>query len=109
VTRLIDAFAPGVRAFVPGIANESALLVEELAADPDRARGVTFCALQFPGIDRFDYLATHPDARLESCFMTASLRRGLAEDRATLLPLDHLALARYLIEAAPFDVAVAHL
>jgi len=109
MTRLVDAIAPGLRVFVPGIGNESALLAEELVADPERARGVTFCAVQFPGIDRFDYLALHPEARLESCFMTPALRRGLADGRAALLPLDYLAMARRLVEGAPFDVAVAQL
>ena len=109
MTRLVDSFAAGARVFVPGPGNESAVLAEELRADPDRAGGVTFCAVQFPGIDRFDYVALHPEARLESCFMTPALRRGLAEDRAALLPLDYLALARHLVEGPPFDVAAAQL
>jgi len=109
MTRLIDALAPGLRVFVPGLGNESALLAEELRADPERARGVTFCALQYPGIDRFDYLAAHPQARLESCFMTPALRRGLAERRAEFLAVDYLAMARRLVEGEPFDVAIAQL
>jgi acyl-CoA hydrolase len=109
MTRLIDALTPGARVFAPGIGNESAVLAEELRAAPERAAGVTFCAVQFPGIDSFDYVALHPSARLESCFMTPALRRGLADGRAGLLPLDYLAMARHLAEGAPFDVAVAHL
>jgi acyl-CoA hydrolase len=109
VKRLVDALAPGMRAFVPGIGNESAVLAEELRADPERAAGVTFCAVQYPGIDPFDYLALHPQARLESCFMTPALRRGLVDGRATLLPFDYLAMARHLIEGTSFDVAIAHI
>jgi acyl-CoA hydrolase len=109
VTRLVDALGPGTRAFVPGIGNQSAVLVEELYADPERAAGVTFCAVQYPGIDSFDYVGVHPEARVESCFMTPALRRGLAQGRATLLPFDYLAMARHLVEGAPFDLAIAHL
>ena len=107
--RLVDALEPGQRVFVPGIGNESALLGDELTLDPERARGISFCALQFPGIDRFDYLALHPQARLESCFMTPHLRRGRADGRATLLAADYLSMARRLVEGERFDVAIAQL
>jgi len=107
--RLIDALAPGLRVFVPGFGNESALLGDELRADPGRAQDVTFCALQYPGLDRFDYLALHPRARMESFFMSPVLRRGIAERRADLLPADYLAMARRLVEGDPFDVAIAQL
>lgn len=109
MTRLTDLLAPGLRVFVPTMSGESALLAEELAADPGRARGVTFCGAIFPGIDRTDYLALHPQACIESPFMSPSVRRGLAEDRARLLALDYRALARHLREAPPFDVAIAQL
>jgi len=101
--------APGLRVFVPGLGNESALLADELRADPERARDVTFCALQYPGVDRFDYIGLHPQARLESCFMTQALRRGLVERRAQLIAADYLAMARRLLEGPPFDVAIAQL
>ena len=70
MSRLVDSLAPGTRVFVPTLANESALLAEELAADPERARGVDFCGVQFPGIDRIDYLGVHPEARQTAFFMT---------------------------------------
>ena len=61
--RLVDGLEPGQRVWVSTLSTESALLRDELTADPDRARGVTFMGVQFPGIDRTDYLAIHPDAR----------------------------------------------
>ena len=61
--RLVDALAPGQRVWVPTLSNESALLADELRADPGRAQGITFAGVQFPGIDRMDYLALHPEAR----------------------------------------------
>ena len=107
--RLTDAFAPGQRVFVPTMSGESARLAEELAEDPERARGVTFCGAMFPGIDRIDYLATHPEARVEAFFMSPSVRRGLAAGRAKLLALDYHALARHVQESPPPDIALAQL
>ena len=107
--RLTDLLAPGQRVFVPTMSGESALLAEELAAQPERAREVTFCGAMFPGIDRTDFLAVHAGARVEAVFMSPSVRRGLAEGRARLLALDYRALARHLLEAPPFDVAIAQL
>ncbi|MCA0241632.1 MAG: acetyl-CoA hydrolase [Proteobacteria bacterium] len=102
--------APGQRVWLPTMANQSALLVDQLQADPERAAGVTFCGVQFPGIDSFDPLALHPQARQIGGFMTAGLRRGIAQGRAELLALDYLALARHLQhEAPPFDIAFAQL
>jgi acyl-CoA hydrolase len=109
MNRLVDAFSPGARVFVPTLANESALLADELAADPDRARGVTFVGVQFPGIDRADYLSVHPQARQTAFFMSPGVRRGLAEGRADLLALDYLGIARHLAGSEPMDVAIAQL
>ena len=83
--RLTDALAPGQRVWVPALSNESALLAAELQADPARAAGITFAGVRFPGIDRTDYLALHPQARETGWFMSPALRRGLAEGRADLV------------------------
>lgn len=109
MTRLVDALAPGQRVWVPTLSNESALLADELRNDPERAAGVTFAGVQFPGIDRIDYLALHPRARQLGWFMSPALRRGLAERRAELPAQDYLAIARHLRDAPPFDVAIAQL
>lgn len=107
--RLVDALAPGQRVWLPTLSNESALLTAELQADPERARGVTFAGVQFPGIDRLDPLALHPEARQLGWFMTPGLRRGLREGRAQLLAHDYLGIGRHLRESEPFDVAFAQL
>ena len=107
--RLTDALRPGARVFVAGISGESALLYDELRADPERASGVTFVGVQFPGIDRNDYLALHRQARLRTCFMSSAVRVGLGEGRAELLSLDYLGMTRELQDMAPVDVAVAQL
>ena len=107
--RLVDALAPGLRVWVPTMSNESALLADELRADPERAGGVTFAGVQFPGIDRADYVAVHPQARQVGWFMTPALRRGLAEGRAELSALDYPGIVRHLRDSEPYDVAIAQL
>ncbi|MDM0015130.1 acetyl-CoA hydrolase/transferase C-terminal domain-containing protein [Variovorax sp. J22P168] len=109
MSRLIETLQPGMRVFVPTLSTESSLLLDELRADPDRARGVVFTGVQFPGIDRADYLALHPEARQAAFFMTRSVRAGLDNGRADLLSLDYLGIARHLRQAASMDLAVAHL
>lgn len=56
--------------------------------------------MQFPGIDRADYLAAHPQARQIGWFMSPALRAGLADGRAELLSQDYLAIARHLRDTA---------
>ena len=107
--RLVDALQPGARAFVSTLSTESALLQDELRADPERARGVTFIGVQFPGIDRADYLAVHAEARQTAYFMSSAVRAGLAQGRAELLSLDYPGIVRHLRETAPVDVAIAQL
>lgn len=106
---LTDGFAPGMRVFTPTLSNESALLSKQLRDDPERARGVDFCGIQFPGIDTFDYLALHPEARQTTCFMGPAVRAAMAQGRARLLPQDYQGMVRALQSAPGVDVAVAQL
>ena len=109
MTRLVDSLRPGQRVFTSAFSAESALLQEELQADPERARGVTFCGVQFPGIDRIDFLALHPEARQEAYFMTPAVRAGMLRGQADLLSVDYPGIVRHLRQGAPVDVAIAQL
>lgn len=109
MARLSGALQPGARVFVSTLSTESALLRDELQADPERARGVTFMGGQFPGIDRTDHLALHPEARQLAWFMSPAVRAAMAQGRAELLSLDYLGIARHLREMPPVDVAIAQL
>jgi len=109
VERLSDALQPGQRVFVPTLSAESAQLCAELAADPERAADVTFCGVQFPGIDRMDVLALHPRSRVEAHFMSPAVRKGMAEGRAELLALDYRGIARHLLDSPAPDLAIAQL
>jgi acyl-CoA hydrolase len=106
---LTACLAPGMRVFVSSMSNESALLRQELAAHPERAIGVDFRAVQFPGIDRMDYLAVHPQAKHSGYFMTPAMRTGLQEQRAELYSLDYPGIAQHLQQEPAMDLAIAQL
>ena len=106
--RLIDVLRPGERVFAPGIAGESALLAEELRADPERAGDVHFISVQFPGIDTLDYLDVHPRARLTAFFMSPSVRRELASGRAALMGGEYASITHILSHGSAVDLAIAH-
>ena len=109
MSALTRFLAPGARVFVPTLSGESALWAEALAAEPERAAGVTFCGVQFPGIDRMDYLALHPQARVEAHFMSPTLRAEQSAGRVDLMALDYLGITRHLLQGQPPDLAVAQL
>jgi acyl-CoA hydrolase len=109
VRRLCDALFPGARVFVPGFSGESALLFDELHADPERAKGVSFTGVQYPGIGRADYVSLHPDARQTGFFMLPAIREGMRRGQAELLPMDYAGIVRHLRAAEPFDVVFAQL
>ncbi len=107
--KLSDAFFPGARVFLPGQSGESQLLLDELAADPERARDIHVMGVHFPGIGNADYLALHPGVHQTAFFMSPAVRRGMREGRADLLPLDYAGIVRYLRGMPGVDVALAQL
>lgn len=107
--RLVDALRTGERVWLPALSAESPRLAAELAGDPQRAAGVVFTGVRFPGIDRLDIAAVHPEAQVEAFFMSPSLRADLGSGRAKLFASDYLAIARQLREGPPVDLAIAHL
>jgi acyl-CoA hydrolase len=107
VRSLVDGLFPGARVFAPSMAGESALLLAELGARPEAARGVTFVSVQFPGIGRADWLRVHPEARQVAYFMSDAVRAGLREGRAELRGLDYPGIFRDLRDGPPVDVAFA--
>jgi acyl-CoA hydrolase len=93
--------------FVPGVSGESLTFYEELRRDPERARGLTFVGVHFPGINRTDYLALHPLVRQRAYFMSTAVRNGLLTGRVDLMPFDYPGIVRDLEQAVSIDVAVA--
>jgi acyl-CoA hydrolase len=103
----LDLLRPGMTVFVPGMSGESLVLLEELTRHPERADGVTFVGVHFPGINRGDYLGLNPSVRQRAYFMSPALREGLLTGRVDLLPLDYPGIIRDLERMRPPDVAVA--
>ena len=97
----------GMTVFIPGMSGESLVLLEELTRHPERADGVTFVGVHFPGINRGDYLGLNPSVRQRAYFMSPALREGLLTGRVDLLPLDYPGIIRDLVCMRPPDVAVA--
>jgi acyl-CoA hydrolase len=93
--------------FVPGLSGESAAFYQALQADPERAAGVRFTGLHFPGINRNDYLALHSLARQRGYVMMPSLRAGFVDGRAELLQLDYPGIFRDLADCVDVDLAIA--
>ena len=107
VEAVVASLRPGMTVFVPGLAGESLAFHEALIAAPDKAAGVTFTGLHFPGINRSDYLGLHPEARQRAYVMTPGLRPGLADGRAELVPVDYPAIYRDLAGNGDIDLAIA--
>ena len=98
---------PGQMVFVPGNAGESLAFYEALAAEPDRAAGLTFAGAHFPGVNTNDYLALGADVRQRAYFMRPEFRQGLADRRVDLMPVDYPRIYDDLAERAGVDVALA--
>ncbi|MEA3132425.1 MAG: hypothetical protein QOG17_271 [Gammaproteobacteria bacterium] len=103
----LDPLRPGTTVFVPGMSGESLAFFEALTREPQRADGLTFVGVHFPGINRCDYLGLHPSVRQRAYFMSPALRDGLSTGRVDLLPLDYPGIVRDLGRMCPIDVAVA--
>ncbi len=108
VAEIVAGLAPGMTVFVPGLAGESLAFFEALKAAPDKAAGVRFVGLHFPGINRSDYLGLHERARQRAYVMTPGLRPGLADGRAELATLDYPGIYRDLAARADeVDLVIA--
>jgi acyl-CoA hydrolase len=93
--------------FVPGMSGESLPFYEALKREPQRAAGVTFVGVHFPGINRTDYLSLSPNSRQRAYFMSPAVRAGIAAGRADLIPLDYAGIVRDLEENVRVDAVIA--
>jgi acyl-CoA hydrolase len=93
--------------FIPGVSGESLPFHEELQRDPERAAGVTFVGVHFPGINRTDYLALHPTTRQRAYFMSPAIRAALTDGRVDLMPLDYPGMVQDLEQNVSVDLAIA--
>jgi acyl-CoA hydrolase len=108
---------PGMAVYAPGCGGHSLLFERWLRARPDAAEGVAFCGVHIPGVNRFDFGALHPAARMRNIFLSPDWRATWADGRFALQPLAYsdfvreLAQTRFdlaLVQVAPADAQGRH-
>ncbi|RMH51841.1 MAG: 4-hydroxybutyrate coenzyme A transferase, partial [Alphaproteobacteria bacterium] len=92
----LSRFRPGARVWIAGAAAEPGAALDALAADPELGRGIEFCGIWLPGINRRDPSAGVPGARLRTAFLTPALRPAFADRRLSFHPLHYSALPRWI-------------
>jgi acyl-CoA hydrolase len=97
---------PGMRVFVPGASNEPQGLLAALGDTPERASGVTFVQFPLPGMNRTDFTAWHPDARMESFFLSPAIRGAFEAGRVAFLPLHMRRVFDHLARGPAFDLVL---
>jgi len=104
VEALVASFEPGMTVFLGGVSGESLALRDALRAMPEKADGVRFVGVFFPGINDGTYVGLHPRARQRAYFMSPEFRPDFLSGRVELLPVDYLGawqdLARLHIDLA---------
>lgn len=105
---VVDLLRPGMTVYVPGVSGESLAFYAALAAAPERAAGVRFTGVHFPGINHTDYLRLDPAARQRAYFMQAHFRDPANAGRVELLPVDYRGAWCDLANDVEIDLALAH-
>lgn len=87
---LVDGLKPGMTVFLGGLSGESLAFRDALRAAPEKAAGVRFVGVFFPGINEGAYASLHPQARQRAYFMLPEFRPDFLDGRVELLPLDYV-------------------
>lgn len=110
VAAALDQFCPGMRVFVPGAAGEPTALLDALAADPGRSRGIDFITSAVPGINRFDWSRLDPSATVTGLFMDPALAPLQRAGRFRHLPVSYSGYVdRIVSDPRSFDLALVQL
>lgn len=102
---LVASFEPGMTVFLGGVAGESLALRDALRAMPEKAAGVRFVGVFFPGINEGAYVSLHPQARQRAYFMSPAFRPDFLAGRVELLPIDYVGVWHDLARL-PIDLAI---
>lgn len=106
---LQDAVAllePGMNVYVSGTSGESIGFFEALRRTPEKAAGVRFIGVLFPGINVSDYLGLHPAAMQRAYFAHPNLRGPMLAGRVELMPFDYAGVWQDL-KSLRIDLAIA--
>jgi acyl-CoA hydrolase len=105
---VVDLLKPGMTVYVPGVSGESLAFFEALKAAPERAAGVLFTGVHFPGINNTDYLNLDPTTRQRAYFMQSHFRGEGRASRVDLLPIDYRGVWYDFANEVEIDIALAH-
>ena len=103
-----ELLRPGMQVFLPGMSGESDIFYSLVREKPESADGGRFIVVQFPGINRSDFLSLHERARQRGYFMMPELRSGLRQGRFELLPVDHPGIVRDIRSLGSIALLLAH-
>ena len=104
-SRLLGELHPGLSVFVQGATGEAQGFIAVLRSDPERAKGVRFTACLISGVNRFDYAALHPEARLTTFMASDAWAETARDGRTRIVPLSYSQTAAE-IAGTVFDLAV---
>ena len=105
-TDLPALLRPGLTVFVQGAVGEPLALGQALAAAGEASRGVHYISCLVPGINRTDFSAFHPEARLTTFFVQAELRESFAAGKVRFLPLHYSGVCCYMKSLPPMDLVL---
>lgn len=108
LAEVVALLKPGMTVYVPGVSGESLAFYEALKANPERAAGVRFTGVHFPGINTTDYINLHPTTRQRAYFMQPHFRGEAASGKVELLPVDYRGAWVDLASEIEIDLALAH-
>ena len=104
---VLEEFQSGRTIYVPGASGECLALIDSIAADPQRLRGVHIVSCLLPGFNNFDYASLETGATLTCFLLPSAVRNSFEAGRVRLLPLAYSDIVGYLGKHLPIDVAIA--
>lgn len=103
---VVSLLKPGMTVFIPGTTGESLGFFEALKQAPEKAAGVRFIGVHFPGLNQSDYLGLHPTTTQRAYFSQPGFREPMRNGRVDLMPLDYPGVWRDL-QRQRIDLAIA--
>lgn len=102
---VLDAFAPGMKIYLPGTTGEICALGEALSADPERMREVHAFGCFVPGMNAFDYAGVHEQSRLTTFMLAPAMRGSFLAGRVDLVGRTYRGAAD-ILAGESYDLAI---
>lgn len=108
IAAMADALQPGERIFLPGSTGEPVALLAELAARPERSRGLRILSTAVPGINRVALEDLDASVVMSGLFMQPGLTQAQREGRFKHLPLSFAGFVEHIRDRVAIDTCVVH-